>query len=187
MTILTFPHIHRNIHRNIYRTYTVIHTVIHTVIYLNTITSTDNDMDLTNTIIAVLAFLCGILVSVLMLVAALAQYRRTLAKKLASEREQYLAALREVESKPKEQRFARPEIRRRFLPLDFVTVQINDEASKYHEMEGIVLEAYPNSTYRIMVNGYEMLMPGIFLIPMERLRNKKGDAEGGVGKTKPGN
>ena len=144
-------------------------------------------MDLTNTIIAVLAFLCGILASVLMLVAALAQYRRTLAKKMASEREQYLAALREAESRPAEQRFARPEIRRRFLPLDFVTVQINDETSKYHEMEGIVLEAYPNSTYRIMVNGYEMLMPGIFLVPMERLRNKKGGAEGGVGKTKPGN
>ncbi len=120
----------------------------------------------------------------MLLVAASASHRIVLRRRLASEREKYRTVLKALERKTSESGFVQPEIQRSFLPLDFVTLQTSDEQCRYYEAEGIVLEACPHSTYRIMVNGHEMVMPGIFLTPMARASRNGGKA-GGAGQEHP--
>lgn len=58
-----------------------------------------------------------------------------------------------------------PDVPEKFLTLDFVTMQLEDEQYNYHELEAIVLEPRENDTYRVMANGHQMLMPGVMLTP----------------------
>ena len=141
-------------------------------------------MEPTNTTVAILAFSFGICAAML-LVAASASHRIVLRRRLASEREKYRTVPKALERKTSGSGFAEPEIQQPFLPLDFVTLQTSDERRRYYEAEGIVLEACPHSTYRIIVNGHEMTMPGIFLTPMARKCRNKGRAGETGQETKP--